>query len=204
MLMSSKWLSLAAFVVAFVVVSFGARPVGAVPVTFTDVYDPADKLMNKKNKVYTFTHDINDDGFNSSTDTLTSGLITVDVRDDSLHDDSERVNFNIDGQNLGTYEVDFSDFSFLVNVTLLQTDGMLQVKLTRKEGDFYFRSSTLTVHGNRYVPDPIPDPIPVIIPPIGGGGTPGTVAVPEPGALFLLGLGGASAGLLGLLRKKKA
>ena len=146
---------------------------------------------------YSFTHDITDNGFNSLTDTLVSGIITLDLRDDVVlpgTDTGERVNFNFDGKNYGTYEVNYTDFSFVVNVALLQSDGKLVVTLTRKSGDFYFRSSTLQVQADRYVP-PLP----------GGGGPGGTggLAAPEPGAVFLLGLGSASVGLLGFFRKKK-
>ncbi len=183
--MLRKGLSLSAFFMALV----ACETAQASLVLFTDVYDPSDALMDRRLTTYTFTHDINDNGFKPLTDSLIAGVITLDLRDDSRTDTSETVNFNLDGQNFGTYEVNYTDFSFFVDVALLQTDGKMVVTITRKSGDFYFRDSTLRVLADRsYVP----------LPGDGGG-----LAAPEPGTVFLLGLGSASVGLLGFFRKKK-
>lgn len=55
----------------------------AVPVTYTDSIDiTPDRLMGLADGPYSFTHDINDNGFDAAADTLLSVMLTLDVIDD--------------------------------------------------------------------------------------------------------------------------
>lgn len=154
-------------------------------ITFVDTVNPAnDVLMNGSNTNHAFTHNINDNGFVSTTDVLQSATITINFRDDSTSDGNEEIRFRLDGNGMGTYEVDSSPgVTFVVDVAYLQTDGLLNVQLRRISGDVYFEDSTLTVVADRRV---------------SGGG--GSTNVPEPTTLLLLGLGAGAAGLS--LRRK--
>ena len=59
----------------------------AVPMTFTDYYDASpDVRLSPQSGSYQYTHNINDNGFNSATDRVLSSMLTIDVRDDGDRD----------------------------------------------------------------------------------------------------------------------
>lgn len=155
----------------------------ASPVTFTDVWNPSDFAMHQDRPTYSFVHDIIDNGFNPETDTITSAKIIFDLRDDSTSDPVELANFNVDGHDYGTFDVDFTNFTFGLDLSLLQTDGRMDQMVQRIQGDYQFRQSTLVVTGERVL-----------------GIRPDASAVPEPATLLLM---GSATGALGLLRKRK-
>lgn len=74
---------------ALTIASLLALPLGAhaMPVTYTDVYDPSPNLfLTPATANPTFTHDINDDGFDPLRDTVLAVMLDVDVRDDGDSD----------------------------------------------------------------------------------------------------------------------
>ncbi len=59
----------------------------AVPVTYTDTVDPyPDVFLGPGNTGYSYTHDINDNGFNPSADDLLSVSLSMDLDDDGDND----------------------------------------------------------------------------------------------------------------------
>ncbi|WP_455204103.1 PEP-CTERM sorting domain-containing protein [Kaarinaea lacus] len=146
----------------------------AVPMTWTDVYNPVDTpiLLSATNTTHSWTHDLTDDGFDPgffSDDFITDYSITLNVFDDQ--DNLREVAFfnqpGVIGD--GLFEVNYNDvelgmsfFGFLA----LNATGMLDVSLTRTRGDFFFGGSTLVANGLTKA-----------------------ASVPEPGTLALLALG---------------
>lgn len=140
-------------------------PATAFAELYVDYWNPAgsDILLSASNPTYTYTHDILDNGFSPSTETIYTAAITIGLYDD-FDLAQEWVSISIDGSSPVGFEVDFLNFSAWVDVAPLQTDGKLQVTLNRTSGDFYFRDSTLLAYG-------------------------GAAQVPGPATLVLLGLG---------------
>src|SRR5215831_13317659 len=129
-------------------------------VVFTDVYDPSPDVYLDKHThtVYSFTHDITDDGFQPSAYTVTSADIYLTFHDDkdTRHGISdlfdliqEKVRFTFDGVNQGQQEIDTGTVHFLVDTQLLQNDGKVQVTLKDIKGDVYFDKSTLDAQATR-------------------------------------------------------
>lgn len=158
------------------ILGFGAlAAVHATPVTFSDVWNPADDVkITDGGAIYTFTHNINDNGFNSATDLITSADIDISLRDDEgdiwwLGGSEETVRIRLDNVTQGNaFEVNTAVYSFNVMTQFLQTDGSLVVTLEARSGDFYFKDSRLDVKADRTAP---------------------VAAVPEPGSMALMGLG---------------
>ena len=146
--------------------------------TFMDLENPEPDIhVRRIDPTHTYTH-ILGNGFNPLLHTLQTAQLTLDVRDDSHTDRTDSVMITFDGQNQGIFEIDFGDLGFTVDVTLLQSDGELQVTFTREVGDFLFRQSTLVAEG--------------------------TAATPEPSTLLLLGSGLAGVVGLGFKRRQQA
>jgi len=145
--------------------------------TFMDLENPEPDIhVRRINPTHTYTH-ILGNGFNPLLHTLQTAQLTLDVRDDSHTDRTDSVTITFDGQNQGIFEIDFGDLAFTLDVTLLQSDGELQVTFTREVGDFLFRQSTLVAEG--------------------------TTATPEPSTVLLLGSGLAGMVALGTRRRHK-
>ncbi len=154
----------------------------ALPISFSDVYAPASSYLSQGSSVR-FTHDILRQGFNPTTDTISSVTLAVTARDDGDSDtgysyttwcgrhsifdsyhchygyvsgNPEYLSVEADGSQLGSYEVDYQDFVRGVSVGALQLDGLLEVVLSVTAGDLYFMRSTLTVMADRVaaVPEP--------------------------------------------------
>lgn len=152
---------------------------GATPVSFTDTVNPRDVFFadGKAAGSYRFVHDIRDDGFDPATDILDSLSITLRFRDDGDRaaesvivdfDHGERKGFKIrSGSNICLP----SRLSRSLAADLIQQDGLLNVVLERRQGDFWFMDSVLAASAER------------------GGGLPsGGGQVPEPATGLLLGL----------------
>lgn len=172
------------------ILGFGAlAAIHAAPITFTDIVNPSqDVRIYDGGAIYSFTHNINDNGFVSATDDIDSAGIDIRLRDDEndywfLGGATETVRVRLDNVTQGNaFEVNSGIYSFNVMTQFLQTDGLLVVTLQARSGDFYFQDSRLDVYANR------PD-APV-------------AAVPEPTSVAMMG-----AGLLGLgmmFRRKKS
>jgi hypothetical protein len=171
--------------------------VHATPITFTDIVNPSEDVVvskSRSNSVYTFIHDINDNGFNSLTDAVTAADIYLRLADDELDFfgiGTEYVNIKLDNIMADSHmEVNTGTYHFMVDAAKLQDDGKLVVKLEATSGDFLFQDSRLEVKANRTgaIQPPRQETIPE--------------AVPEPTtmALMLAGL----IGMVAVVRRKKS
>jgi hypothetical protein len=129
------------------------------PLGFTDRVDPTpDILISINNLLYSYTHDLRDEGFDPDLQTLKTAVLTINVRDDAMNDKAERVQVTLDGQDQGAFKILGTDLEFLVDVERLQSDGELLVALGRSKGDFLFKHSTLEVEV-----EPVPEPTTLLL-----------------------------------------
>ncbi|WP_028672096.1 PEP-CTERM sorting domain-containing protein [Saccharospirillum impatiens] len=126
---------------------------------------------------YSYTHDLNDDGFTLGS--AVSGTLSIDINDDTdkWYKSFEWTlvtveDFDFDTGGYTFYANDFNSELELQALASLNANGMLDVKVTSLLGDFYVGNSVLSV----------------------------ITEVPEPGTIALVG-----AGLLGLFvaRRRK-
>ncbi|MBW2051411.1 MAG: hypothetical protein JRI85_04095 [Deltaproteobacteria bacterium] len=150
---------------------------GATTISFTDQHNPAPIILNFANPSHSFTHDINDDGFNPLMHEITSAEIWLCMWDaPPLEGDPpyEFVQVLFDGGSYdgsSFFEVTLGGYSFELAFSILQNDGLINVDINRMAGDFVFNKSTLFVDAT---------------------------VIPIPGAILLLG-----SGLIGLASFKK-
>jgi hypothetical protein len=131
--------------------------VHAVPVTFTDVVGGSITRLTE-GSTYSFTHNINDNGFNSGADAITSADIWITLLDD-LDAAQEKVKLSFDNLSIANnLEVDYSAYHFTVASSLLQADGLLNVSLNVFDGDFFFGGSLLNVQANHTNVAAVPEP----------------------------------------------
>jgi len=188
-------------------------------ITYTDVFDPVDVLFNgQSNQACTGSDGSVDStsattcesltwtqtlpGYNPSTDSLTSGTLSLTAYNDSTNN-NQSFDLLIDLLAFSRTITDDSTlglphtFGFTILSQLL--DGGVNVTLTSQNGNhsFYFAESTLNATGERVTGD-------------GGGGLVSPTAltipvstVPEPATLFLVGFGlaGVSAAFKRAARK---
>jgi len=131
-------------------------------VPFTDVVNPAPNVfLTSSNATYTFLHDISDTGFTAAAYTITEASIALLFADDDsdgfLNLQEEHVSFRFDGTTASVQEIDTGTAHFSIATHLLQSDGKVEVHLTRIDGDVYFDKSTLTAQATP-TPTPTPEP----------------------------------------------
>jgi hypothetical protein len=143
-------------------------------ITFVDSWNPNPNVnLSSSNRTYSYTHNILDNGFNPSTDTLTSASVALAFQDTGDADFSffgfcisgcEEISVSLDGTSTGSFEVDTGVATF--NVLSKLADGILNVVINWQDGDIRFDDSTLTAVATR-----------------------SAAQVPEPASFILLGLG---------------
>lgn len=162
--------------------------------TWVDYMDFEDQYLSSngifKDDVYTYTHDLTDDGFDVGLDKALSGLLVIGVRDDGglfdgsefayidiaglIFDEVEAVNFNYEAANVG-----------IKGLAEINSTGMLEVSISAIKGDFWLTDSTLKAWGHDHDVNDTP-----------------VADVPEPGTLMLLSL--SLLGVAGASRFKKS
>jgi hypothetical protein len=160
----------------------------AVPVTWTDMVGPLDRLITPDNP-YEYQHTILKSGYAPGTDTIYTASMYIWLYDDAIFGDipwigdaEETVGFRLDNGVWQAYDVDsyfYSLDNFDFTVTSLVTDGLLNVKIKSYRGDFGFAGSLLLANGE-------------------------STAVPEPSTLALFGFGLLGVGLATRLGRRRS
>lgn len=135
----------------------GLVSVQAVPINFIDPVEGRVALL-VQGQTYTFTHNINDNGFQPSTDVITSADIFLLLFDDA-DKATEKVKITFDNLTIeNKMEVDYLAYHFAVPSSLLQSEGFLNVSLKVVAGDFYFLGSNMVVEAERSTTPAVPEP----------------------------------------------
>ena len=145
-----------------------------IPATWTDSLNVGSGVYIGHDQSYTYTHNLNDNGFQPLNDWITGFHLSINLADDSRSwlDGPELAYVNLPGSlgdgfvtNFGVSGEEFGGWSIL-GLLQLNTLGTLTVTISSIIGDFNLVGSTLTATGLANV-----------------------ASVPEPGALGLLGIG---------------
>lgn len=159
-----------------------------VPTTWTDDLNVGSGVHIGNWESYTYTHNLNDNGFRPLTDWISSFNLSINLADDTRSWElfPELAYVNLPGvmgdgfvSNFGASGEEFGGWSIL-GLLQLNILGTLTVTISSISGDFNLIGSRLTANGLAYVP----------------------TSVPEPSALALLGIG-----LMGMafsMRRRKA
>ena len=161
-----------AFVVLAVGFAAGAHA-DYIPTTWTDTLNVGNGIYIGDQQSYTYTHDLNDNGFTPLSDIITGFHLSINLADDQRFDGPELAFIDLPGAlgdnfvyNFGLAGEEFGGWSIL-GLLQLNVLGTLTVTISSIIGDFNLVGSTLTASG-------LHD---------------NTPSVPEPGALGLLGIG---------------
>ncbi len=134
---------------SFLGVLFVAGSAGALPISFSDVHYPEPGIwLDASNNAYSYKHDINDDGYNSATDSILSANLLMYLYDESDQAATEYVIVGFDGNLQPRFEVETWLYKFDLEVSML-ADGELWVDLIGESGDFGFGLSVLNVEAER-------------------------------------------------------
>jgi hypothetical protein len=145
-----------------------------IPATWTDDLNVGSGVYIGNSQSYTYTHNLNDNGFRPLTDWITSFHLSINLADDTRNwellpelayvdlpgsfGDGFVTNFGVSGEEFGGWSI--------LGLLQLNTLGTLTVTISSIMGDFNLVGSRLTANGLSNV-----------------------ASVPEPGALGLLGIG---------------
>jgi hypothetical protein len=171
------------FITMFIVVG-AAGVTEAVPITFSDTFDPLDVLFDNnagacvgtnaavdtvtgfvggKCTSLTYTHSISPP-YNPATDTLTTGVLSLFFYDDNTGPgdgpQAEKVDIQMDllsanNVTITTGSTAASPFQIQFNVlTQIMLDGSLAVTLTQQTNDFFFAQSILNAEGDQVINQP--------------------------------------------------
>jgi len=131
-------------------------------ISYSHYYDPPGFLYMDEGDQISWTFDIRYDGFNPSTETVTSAKIDLMFLAGGL--DSwfpEEVELTV-GSNLFSWEVDLGTISIeLSSLITLNTDGTAFATLEATEGDFIFRWARLEATAEAAAP--VPEPATILL-----------------------------------------
>lgn len=163
-----------------------AGAAGATPVSFSQTFNPSDVFFRDTGEAapYSFSYDIRGEGFNPLTDTLTGLSLNLRFRDNG-DSGAEAVTIGFDNAPGNDFTIRSGSCNCRPTVILqdlatglMQQDGILNLTLDRRLGDFWFMDATLVANADRGVIS-------------GGDGE-----VPEPATGLLTGLALLGAGLV--------